>query len=176
MTGVQTGTVLAYLSGKVLGQYEVFSADPGQLLLVAPNIVEAERKLEGYPRLPAVGLPARGDPPDPVHRGALAARPLPGRGGGLRGRRPAPATCSSSAPGGRVWALADAVRNPDSRVSVIDIVQTPAQRVVLDRITALMTLLEGHAEFVMDGVGPEVVPAVERSGPGSTAGARRPTR
>jgi coenzyme F420 biosynthesis associated uncharacterized protein len=32
---------------------------------------------------------------------------------------------------------------------------------VLDRLTALMTLLEGHAEFVMDGVGPEVIPSVE---------------
>jgi len=39
LTGVQAGTVLAYLSGRVLGQYEVFSTDPGQLLLIAPNIV-----------------------------------------------------------------------------------------------------------------------------------------
>jgi coenzyme F420 biosynthesis associated uncharacterized protein len=39
-------------------------------------------------------------------------------------------------------------------------VQTPAQRAVLDRLTALMTLVEGHAEFVMDGVGPDVVPTV----------------
>jgi coenzyme F420 biosynthesis associated uncharacterized protein len=31
---------------------------------------------------------------------------------------------------------------------------------VLDRITALMSLLEGHAEHVMDAVGPEVVPSV----------------
>ena len=37
LTGVQAGTVLAYLSGRVLGQYEVFSSDPGQLLLVAPQ-------------------------------------------------------------------------------------------------------------------------------------------
>ena len=50
LTGVQAGTVLAYLSGRVLGQYEVFSADPGQLLLVAPNIVEVERKLGADPR------------------------------------------------------------------------------------------------------------------------------
>jgi coenzyme F420 biosynthesis associated uncharacterized protein len=57
-------------------------------------------------------------------------------------------------------AAVDVVRNPDGRSSVLDVVQTPAQRVVLDRITALMTLLEGHAEFVMDGVGPEVVPSV----------------
>ena len=40
--------------------------------------------------------------------------------------------------------------------------QTPGQRAVLDRLTALMTLLEGHAEFVMDGVGPEVIPTVDQ--------------
>jgi putative hydrolase len=40
-------------------------------------------------------------------------------------------------------------------------VQTPAQKVIIERLTALMTLLEGHAEFVLDGVGPEVVPSVE---------------
>src|ERR687897_898561 len=50
ITGVQAGSVLAYLSGRVLGQYEVFSSDPGQLLLVAPNIVEVERKLGAEPR------------------------------------------------------------------------------------------------------------------------------
>ena len=44
---------------------------------------------------------------------------------------------------------------------MLDLVQTPAQKAVLDRLTAIMTLLEGHAEFVMDGVGPEVVPSVE---------------
>jgi len=60
-----------------------------------------------------------------------------------------------------IGSLADAVRDPDGRVSVLDLVQTPGQRAVLDRLTALMTLLEGHAEFVMDGVGPEVIPSVE---------------
>jgi coenzyme F420 biosynthesis associated uncharacterized protein len=50
VTGVQAGTILAYLSGRVLGQYEVFSSDPGQLLLNAPNIVEVERKINADPR------------------------------------------------------------------------------------------------------------------------------
>ena len=36
----------------------------------------------------------------------------------------------------------------------------PAQRAVLDRVTAVMSLVEGHAEYVMDGVGPDVVPTV----------------
>jgi coenzyme F420 biosynthesis associated uncharacterized protein len=61
-----------------------------------------------------------------------------------------------------VGALAEAVRDPESRTSVLDLVQTPAQKAVLDRLTALMTLLEGHAEFVMDGVGPAVIPTVDQ--------------
>jgi coenzyme F420 biosynthesis associated uncharacterized protein len=44
--------------------------------------------------------------------------------------------------------------------SLIDIVQTPAQREILGRLTAVMSLLEGHADVVMDGVGPQVVPTV----------------
>src|SRR5205085_5915851 len=43
-TGVQAGGVLAFLCTRVLGQYEVFGTG-GRLLLVAPNIVETERRL-----------------------------------------------------------------------------------------------------------------------------------
>ena len=39
------------------------------------------------------------------------------------------------------------------------LIQDPAQRAVLDRVTAVMSLVEGHAEYVMDGV-PDVVPTV----------------
>ncbi|NJP69093.1 zinc-dependent metalloprotease [Streptomyces spiramenti] len=44
--------------------------------------------------------------------------------------------------------------------SLADLVQTARQREILDRLTAVMSLLEGHADFVMDGVGPQVVPSV----------------
>ena len=43
-TGVQAGGLLAFLSSRVLGQYEIFGTG-GRLLLVAPNIVATERKL-----------------------------------------------------------------------------------------------------------------------------------
>ena len=57
-----------------------------------------------------------------------------------------------------VGSLAEAIRGDES-VSLVEAVQTPEQqRVILDRLTAVMTLLEGHAEYVMDAVGPQVVP------------------
>jgi len=160
LTGVQTGTVLAYLSGKVLGQYEVFATDPGQLLLVAPNIVEVERRLEVVPRDFRMWVCLH----EVCHRTQFTAVPW------LRSHFLAEVAAFVDAGGApeqtaarlrhALGAAVDVVRNPDGRTSVLDLVQTPGQKIVLDRITALMTLLEGHAEFVMDGVGPEVVPTV----------------
>jgi coenzyme F420 biosynthesis associated uncharacterized protein len=62
---------------------------------------------------------------------------------------------------GALGSLAEAIRGDES-VSLMEVVQTPEQRKVLDRLTAVMTLLEGHAEYVMDAVGPQVVPSVAK--------------
>ena len=83
VTGVEVGALLSYLAPKVLGQFDPFcpgrTVPGGRLLLVAPNIVAVERELERRSGgLPALGVPARGDPPGAVHRRALAAR-LPAR-------------------------------------------------------------------------------------------------
>ncbi|MDT5039942.1 MAG: hypothetical protein QOE51_927 [Actinoplanes sp.] len=161
VTGVQAGTVLAYLSGRVLGQYEVFSGEPGQLLLNAPNIVEAERKINADSRDFRLWVCLH----EVTHRTQFTA--VPWMRGYFLGE--VQAFTDASANGEHILerlrrgvaALSDALRDPDSRSSVLDLVQTPAQKSVLDRLTALMTLLEGHAEFVMDGVGPEVIPSVE---------------
>jgi coenzyme F420 biosynthesis associated uncharacterized protein len=48
-----------------------------------------------------------------------------------------------------------------SEGSLIDVFSSPEQKAVIDRITGVMSLLEGHADVVMDGVGPEVIPSVE---------------
>ena len=45
--------------------------------------------------------------------------------------------------------------------SLLELFSSPAQREVIDRITAVMSLLEGHADVVMDGVGPGVIPSVD---------------
>ncbi|HEX6872657.1 MAG TPA: zinc-dependent metalloprotease, partial [Micromonosporaceae bacterium] len=154
------GTVLAYLSGRVLGQYEVFASDPGQLLLVAPNIVEIERKLEAQPRDFRLWVCLH----EVTHRTQFTAVPwlrahFLGEVAAFVDAGGAPDQMAERARQA-LGAIVDLIRNPDGRTSVLDLVQTPAQRAVLDRLTALMTLLEGHAEFVMDGVGPDVVPSV----------------
>jgi coenzyme F420 biosynthesis associated uncharacterized protein len=46
--------------------------------------------------------------------------------------------------------------------SLMEAIQTPRQREILDNLTAVMTLVEGHGDYVMDAVGPQVVPSVEK--------------
>ncbi|MEP6697379.1 MAG: zinc-dependent metalloprotease [Pseudonocardiales bacterium] len=160
ITGLQVGGILAFLASKVLGQYEVFSGAPGQLLLVAPNIVAAERSLEVDPHDFRLWVCLH----EVTHRTQFTAVPW------LRDHflSEVAAFMDASDPEAMkdrlfsaIGQVAKAVRELDTELSVIDLVQTPAQKVVLDRLTALMTLVEGHAEFVMNGVGPMVVPSVE---------------
>ncbi len=68
------------------------------------------------------------------------------------------ATAPETEPGARSGAHAPE-QDIDGR-SLVDLVQTPAQREILARVTAVMSLLEGHADYVMDGVGPQIVPSV----------------
>lgn len=169
VTGVQTGSLLAFLATKVLGQYELFppygqvpSDRPGRLLLVAPNIVSAEREMEVDPSDFRLWVCLH----EVTHRTQFTAVPWLRRY--LFDEVEAFVNAShldSDQLADRVRRVVDAVagsiRDPNQRINVLELVQTPAQREVLDRLTAMMTLLEGHAEFVMDGVGPTVVPSVE---------------
>jgi coenzyme F420 biosynthesis associated uncharacterized protein len=188
VTGIEVGMLLAFLSSRVLGQYETFAplagggrdgqdgaagADApsaGRLLLVAPNIVHVERELEVDPRdfrlwvclheethrtqftavpwlrdhveseIQAFLAETDVDPATLFERLREAVGSIGGFGGGSA------ASGSEGADGGTGM--------------LIDVVQTPAQREILGRLTAVMSLLEGHADVVMDGVGPEVVPSV----------------
>ncbi len=169
VTGMQAGLILAYLAGRVLGQYELFlppdpdgSAPTGRLTLVAPNIVMVEREL---------GV----DPSDfrrwvclheETHRTQFTAVPW------LRGYVQQQMTefllASDLDPAtildrlrSAADAVAGAVRGGDNgSESLIEAIQTPRQREILDRLTAVMTLVEGHGDYVMDAVGPQVVPSV----------------
>jgi coenzyme F420 biosynthesis associated uncharacterized protein len=160
VTGLQVGSILAFLASKVLGQYEIFVPEdmaPGRLTLVAPNIIATERALDADPRDFRLWVCLH----ESTHRTQFVAVPW------LRAHMLSELAELIEATDLDPAALARRLREAASslrdsnRGSLIELIQTPEQRVVLDRITGAMSLLEGHAEFVMDGVGPAVVPSVE---------------
>lgn len=154
-TALQTGAVLAWLSSKVLGQYEAFGG-AGRLLLVAPNIVHAERQLD----VPPLDFRLWVCLHEETHRVQFGAVPWLSSYFTDEVHRYLRAidTDAGSALGRLAGALRRGARGSGG---LIDLMQTDEQREILDRLTALMSLLEGHADVVMDAVGPRVVPSVD---------------
>ncbi|MBW1604238.1 zinc-dependent metalloprotease [Streptomyces sp. JJ66] len=174
LAGVEVGMLLSFMASRVLGQYETFApaapdlpgAGGGRLLLVAPNIVHVERELDVEPHDFRLWVSLH----EETHRTQFTA--VPWLRDHLEGEIHAflaetdvdPATLlerlreAAQAFTGRPNGEGDA--GDEGGRSFVDLVQTPAQRDVLDRLTAVMSLLEGHADVVMDGVGPGVVPSV----------------
>ncbi|MDH6141366.1 MULTISPECIES: zinc-dependent metalloprotease [Kitasatospora] len=186
VTAVELGAVLALLSGKVLGQYETFAdaeppvvapdspaglfdrprtgspepigAAPGRLLLVAPNIVQVERELDVDPHDFRLWVCLH----EETHRTQFGAVPW------LRDHVQSEVQSFLAETDVEPVALLERLREalaPGERPAsgaggLLEVVQTPRQREILARLTAVMSLLEGHADVVMDGVGPSVVPSV----------------
>jgi coenzyme F420 biosynthesis associated uncharacterized protein len=170
VTGMQAGLILAYLAGRVLGQYELFlppdpdspsqSAPAGRLTLVAPNIVMVERELDVDPHDFRRWVCLH----EETHRTQFTSvawlRPYVQQQmtDFLLASELDPASILN-----RLRAAADAVagavRGGESE-SLIEAIQSPRQRAILDRMTCVMTLVEGHGDYVMDAVGPDIVPSV----------------
>ena len=174
VTGVELGMLLSFMASRVLGQYETFApatrdlpaaADGGgRLLLVAPNIVHVERELDVDPHDFRLWVALH----EETHRTQFTGVPwlrdhLQGEiQSFLEETEVDPMTvverlreAAQSLSGGRP----EGEENETGR-SIVELVQTPGQREILGRLTAVMSLLEGHADYVMDGVGPQVVPSV----------------
>ncbi|MBP0455253.1 MULTISPECIES: zinc-dependent metalloprotease [unclassified Kitasatospora] len=191
-TGIEVGALLAFLSTKVLGQYETFAPaepsleapdspaalfdkprlgpdgpGPGRLLLVAPNIVHVERELDVDPADFRLWVCLH----EETHRTQFTAVPW------LRDHIQSEVQSFLSETDVDPGALLDRLRDAagslgglpglggrgeagQASAGLLEIVQSPAQREILGRLTAVMSLLEGHADVVMDGVGPAVVPSV----------------
>jgi coenzyme F420 biosynthesis associated uncharacterized protein len=162
VTGAQVGLMLGFLGSRVLGQFDPFAEPHGRLLLVAPNIVHVEREL-------------RADPSDfrlwvclheETHRVQFTAVPW------MRDHIFAEMSAlldsveATSLFEDGFKRVADAVRGERERPadggSLVELMGTPEQVAILDRLTGVMSLLEGHADVVMDGVGPSVIGSVER--------------
>jgi coenzyme F420 biosynthesis associated uncharacterized protein len=153
VTGGEVGLLLGFLASKVLGQFDPFHDPAGRLLLVAPNIVHTEREIGADPSDFRLWVCLH----EETHRVQFTA--VPWMGDHLRSEIASLADTVDPAGmlEGGIDRLIEAVRGGGS---VLDVLSSPAQREVLDRVTGLMSLLEGHADVVMDGVGPSVIPSV----------------
>jgi uncharacterized protein (DUF2342 family) len=163
---VQLAGVLGLLSGAVLGQLDPWGARAGStpgspapahgtLLLVAPNVLTLERSIGAAPADFRLWVTLH----EQTHAQQVAAAPW------------LPAHLARG-----VLALLDAPDGPDDGAGADD--PTAA-------LSAVMALLEGHADVTMDAVGPRVVPSVRalavlrppgradhRPAPGAALGAR----
>ena len=160
VTGAEVGTLLGILSSRVLGQYDAFG-DPGRLLLVAPTIVAIERELE----VDAVDFRLWVCLHEETHRVQFTstewlAEHLLGEIRALIGDLVLDPGQFADRLVGALRKLPGVVRGEGSTTPLLDALQTPDQRSRLAGITAVMSLLEGHADVVMDDVGPQVVPSV----------------
>ena len=166
VTGLEVGTLFGFLAGKVLGQFDPFyapagSSEVGRLLLVAPNIVHTERELNVDPQDFRLWVCLH----EETHRVQFTAVPwmrdhIHSEISNIVGAVETDPAKLAAFVGEGVRKLSDVVRGKEE-ASILELFSTPAQREVIDRITGVMSLLEGHADVVMDGVGPEVIPSVE---------------
>ena len=156
-TGAQLGLVLGFVGSRVLGQFEIFTEEDPRLLLVAPNIVSIERQLEVVPRDFRLWVCVH----EQTHRIQFAAAPwltqylLDNIHEYMR-----LSDMTTQELFSRLAAAVRAVRSGDEPDGIVGAFHSVEQKVVFDRLTAVMSLLEGHADVVMDEVGPRAIPTV----------------
>ena len=158
----ETGLVLGYMSQRVLGQYELSLLEPerpARLLFVEPNLSRAIHELDLDPEsflrwivlhevthvLQFQGVPWLREHMGDLLRNYLATMEVRierGAAGGLPSM-PNPAELIDRFREGGLMAL----------------VQSDEQQRIFDRIQAVMSVIEGYSEHVMDAVGEDVLPA-----------------
>ncbi len=163
--GAEVGALMSFMSSKVLGQFDPFWNGPdgegGRLLLVAPNIVHAERQLGVDPHDFRLWVCLH----EETHRVQFTAVEW------MRDHMRSLLDDFIDATDLDSGALSSMVNDSfsevvkiirgDSESSINELFQNPRQREIVDQLTGIMSLLEGHADVVMDGVGPEVIPTVD---------------
>ncbi|PFG17720.1 putative hydrolase/coenzyme F420 biosynthesis associated uncharacterized protein [Propionicimonas paludicola] len=139
--GTQAGAVLAVVATRILGQFDPF-ADPSRLLLVAPNVVGLERKLGALPRDFRLWVCLH----EQTHSFQFGAAPW------LR----------EHLTGLIAEVVADEDPDPGHKpqLGLAGLLGGPEQRAAFDRATAVMSLMEGHADVMMDRVPAGAVPTL----------------
>jgi coenzyme F420 biosynthesis associated uncharacterized protein len=167
MSGGQLGLVLAWMSTRVLGQYDLLLTDGVDeehqdiVYFVGPNVAAIEARHHFDPQEFRLWLALH----EVTHRAQFMAVPW------LRTYFLSLVEAGLEPLGSDPTRMLDAVRraaqeiragrNPLGDAGMIGLVATDEQLVALQRIQALMSLLEGHGDVTMDRAGSDAVPGAE---------------
>jgi coenzyme F420 biosynthesis associated uncharacterized protein len=164
----EVGLLLGYLAQRVLGQYELVLLDeavedrPPRLLFVLPNLDEAvqafgaeEQEFMTWVALHEVthAVQFAGVPWLHGHVAGLVRELL--RSAELRVEAPHRLRMPTTQ---ELKRIGSALRHGD----LISVVTSDSERATLDRVQAVMAVIEGHAEHVMDAVAPDLLPSLPR--------------
>lgn len=163
-TGAQMGTILGWLSTRVLGQYDLPMVDDAPdehdvVYFVGPNIVALEREHGFDPHQFRLWLALH----EVTHRYQFTAVPWMRQyfvslvDSGLARLGPDPSRWAEALR--RLTEDVLAGRNPLREHGALGLVATPEQLEDLRQIQALMSLLEGHGDVTMGRAGANVVPS-----------------
>ncbi|MEZ5176321.1 MAG: zinc-dependent metalloprotease [Acidimicrobiia bacterium] len=165
--GVQVGAVLGFMSKRVLGQYElVLPTDDDtvgdSVLFVGANVLSMERQHQFKPSSFRFWVALH----ECAHRAQFTGVPW------MRGYFLSLVEELIAADGpekGRMARIASELRSakdqgedPLGDKGILGLLASPKQREVIDRVQALMSLLEGHGHVVMDRVGEREIVDVKR--------------
>jgi coenzyme F420 biosynthesis associated uncharacterized protein len=165
LIGVEAGGIVGFMGRSVLGQYELALLDPERpprLLLVAPNLREAARTFEAdeaellewvvfHEITHAVqfsGVPWLREHVAGLLRELLASVKV----------EVDPTALLRLPKAQDLRALWDAVREG----GLVHAVAGAERKALIDRLQAVMALIEGHAEHVMDAAGAAVLPSLPK--------------
>ena len=164
----EVGVVLGYLAQRVLGQYELVLLDeavedrPPRLLFVMPNLGQAvqafgaeEQEFMTWVALHEVthAVQFAGVPWLHGHVAGLIKELLKSAELRIEGPRKLRLPTSDE-----LKRIGRALRSGD----FISLVTSDAERATLDRVQAVMAVIEGHAEHVMDAVAPDLLPSLPK--------------
>jgi coenzyme F420 biosynthesis associated uncharacterized protein len=170
VAGAEMGMVLGWMSTRVLGQYDLLviededPADQDIVYYVGPNILALEKRFAFPPREFRHWLALH----EVTHRAQFTGIPwMREHFLGLVGQTvdavdPDPKRFLDAL--GRVAADVRGGKNPLDDGGIMAVLASPDQRLVLDRVAGLMSLLEGHGDVTMDRAGADQIPSAERFG------------
>ena len=168
VAGAEVGTLLGWMSTRVLGQYDLLVAeheDPDEqdlVYYVGPNVLSIEKRFAFPPREFRLWLSLH----EVTHRAQFTGVPwmrdhfLSLVDHSLATVDPDPRRFFDALR--RAVEQVRAGRNPLDEGGLVALLANPEQRAVLDQVQGLMSLLEGHGDLTMDRAGAGDVPSAER--------------